>query len=71
MTIERFEDIVVWQKSKILVVEIYRLFGKFRDFGFRDQILRAVLSIMNNIAEGRDSSKNSNRFIEVFCFVTL
>lgn len=65
MTIERFEDIVVWQKSKILVAEIYRLFRKFRDFGFRDQILRAVLSIMNNIAEGfeRRGDKEFRNFL--------
>ncbi len=52
MTIEKFEDIVAWQKAKDLTIEIYRAFERCRDFAFRDQIQRAVVSIMNNIAEG-------------------
>lgn len=54
MAISRFEDIISWQKSRILVNEIYSLFKECRDYGFRDQIQRAAVSIMNNIAEGFD-----------------
>jgi len=39
MVIDRFENIIAWQKSKVLCVEVYKLFSNHRDFGFRDQIL--------------------------------
>ena len=52
MKIERFEEIIAWQKSKAFAVDIYSTFKEIRDFGFRDQIQRASVSIMNNIAEG-------------------
>ncbi|MEK7653069.1 MAG: four helix bundle protein [Patescibacteria group bacterium] len=65
MKIERFEDIVAWQKAKILTIEIYKIFDKNRDFGFRDQIRRASVSIMNNIAEGfeRKGDKEFKNFL--------
>ena len=53
--IERFEDIVAWQKARSLTKEIYATtrIGNFaRDFGLRDQIQRASVSTMSNIAEG-------------------
>jgi four helix bundle protein len=53
--IERFEDFIAWQKARALTAEIYKLTreGQFaRDFGLRDQIQRAAVSIMSNIAEG-------------------
>jgi len=56
MAIQRFEDIIAWQKAQDLAVEIYNVFQTSRDFGFRDQICRAVVSISNNIAEGFDRS---------------
>jgi four helix bundle protein len=52
MGIKSFVDILAWQKSRILAKEVYVTFSKSRDFGFRDQIERASVSIMNNIAEG-------------------
>jgi four helix bundle protein len=55
MKIERFEDIVAWQKARVLTKEIYAStrVGEFmRDFGLRDQIQRASVSTMSNIAEG-------------------
>ena len=58
MRIERFEDIVAWQKAKDLSVEIYRLFDQSKDFVFRDQIQSASVSIMNNIAEGFERKGN-------------
>lgn len=57
MKIDRFEDIIAWQKSKELTREIYKLFNSNRDFGFRDQIQRACVSIMNNIAEGYERKR--------------
>jgi four helix bundle protein len=52
MTINQFEEIIAWQKSQDLAVNIYSIFRNSKDFGFRDQICRAVVSISNNIAEG-------------------
>ena len=49
---KRFEDSIAWQKSKLLSLEIYRTFAELRDYGFKDQIQRASVSTMNNIAEG-------------------
>jgi four helix bundle protein len=60
MAIQKFEDIIVWQKGQDLAVEIYALFRDSRDFGFRDQICRATVSISNNIAEGFDRSSNAD-----------
>ena len=58
MAIRRFEDVVAWQKSQEFAVEIYSAFRLTRDYGFKDQICRAVVSISNNIAEGFDRSSN-------------
>lgn len=58
MKIERFEDIIAWQKAKELTVAIYSQFKNCRDFGLRDQIQRASVSIMNNIAEGFERRTN-------------
>ena len=57
-TAKRFEELEVWQTAKELTNEIYRLSnsGAFaRDFGLRDQMRRAAVSIMSNIAEGFES----------------
>jgi four helix bundle protein len=53
--VEKFEDIIAWQKARALTARIYQLTceGKFaRDYGLKDQIQRASVSIMSNIAEG-------------------
>lgn len=65
MRIEKFEDIIVWQKSKDLVIDAYRTFENCRDYSFRDQIQRASVSVMNNIAEGyeRKGNKEFGRFL--------
>ena len=54
-TIERFEDLIAWQKARALTREVYAATraGPFRaDFGLSGQIQRASVSIMSNIAEG-------------------
>lgn len=68
--IERFEDIVAWQKARVLVKKVYSvsntgLFAK--DFGLRDQIRRAAVSIMLNIAEGfaRKTDKEFSYFLVI------
>lgn len=57
--IERFEDIIAWQKAKELTLLIYKEFSESKDFSFKDQIQRASLSIMNNIAEGFERRTNN------------
>ncbi len=60
--IERFEDLIAWQKARQLAAEIYRVSaqGDFsKDFGLRDQIRRAAVSAMSNIAEGFDRGSRS------------
>ena len=49
---EDFEDLQIWQRSRVLTNAIYNAFEKIRDFEFRSQILRASVSVMNNISEG-------------------
>ncbi|OGN00162.1 MAG: hypothetical protein A2736_01265 [Candidatus Yanofskybacteria bacterium RIFCSPHIGHO2_01_FULL_41_27] len=53
-TIQKFEDLICWQKARELTNEIYGMFKnlKFKDFGLQDQLQRASVSIMSNIAEG-------------------
>jgi four helix bundle protein len=53
--IEKFEDLIAWQKARELTKNIYQVTTQgdlSRDFGLRDQIRRASVSIMSNIAEG-------------------
>ncbi|MBP9751294.1 MAG: four helix bundle protein [Candidatus Moranbacteria bacterium] len=65
MSIQTFEDIEAWKKSRILVSDIYGIFSQMKDYGFRDQIQRAAVSVMNNIAEGfeRKSDKELKNFL--------
>ncbi len=57
-TIERFEDIEAWKVARALTQQIYQLSergGFARDYGLRDQMRRAAVSVMSNIAEGFES----------------
>ncbi len=67
MPIKSFKDILAWQKAQTLTIEIYQEFRECRDFGFRDQIQRASISIMNNIAEGY--AKRSDKSFKNFLFI--
>jgi four helix bundle protein len=52
--VERFEDLIAWKKARELTKQIYCLTSKepfVKDFGLRDQIQRASISIMSNLAE--------------------
>ena len=54
-TIKRFEDLLCWQKSRVLTREVYKALKGCSDRGFKDQIQRASISVMSNIAEGFES----------------
>ena len=68
MKFEKFEDIIAWQKGKELTILLYSLLKNNRDFSFKDQILRAVISICNNIAEGFE--RHSNNKLKQFLFIS-
>jgi len=70
MKISRFEDLVVWKKSRELAGSVYQATsdGRFyRDAGLRDQIRRAAVSVMSNIAEGfeRYSRREFRHFVSI------
>ena len=64
-TIKNFEDLEIWKKSRNVTKLVYQDFRSSRDFGYRDQIQRASVSIMNNIAEGfcRQTKKEKINFL--------
>jgi four helix bundle protein len=71
MTAKKFEDLRIWQNARVQANAIYDSFGPdcpaARDFGFRDQIQRCGVSVMNNIAEGfeRKSDPDFARFLDI------
>lgn len=69
MKINRFEDLIAWQKSQDYAIEIFKLFKESKEFSFKDQIFRASVSISNNIAEGFD--RNSSKEFQRFLFIAL
>lgn len=70
MLIKRFEDLEVWKEARNLVNMIYDLTGKDlfkRDFGLREQIQKAAVSCMSNVAEGFDSD-TKQQFIQMLSY---
>jgi four helix bundle protein len=68
--INRFEDLIAWQKARELTKAIYKatsvgIFSK--DFGLKDQIQRASVSVMSNLAEGfeRNSRNEFHQFLVI------
>ena len=53
------ENMRIWQEARVFTNDIYRMMSSCRDYGFRDQIQRATVSIMNNIAEGFESGSDA------------
>ncbi len=69
-TVDKFEDLEVWQQARQLTAHIYSLArqGDFaKDYGFRDQICRAAVSIVSNVAEGFERRSNSQflQFLDI------
>ncbi|WP_319526455.1 four helix bundle protein [uncultured Desulfosarcina sp.] len=62
-----FEDLDVWKRGCRLAVRIYELLKDCKDFGLKDQMTRASVSIPSNIAEGaeRDSKAEFIRFLHI------
>ena len=70
VSITKFEDLIAWQGARALVKSVYKLTsdGTFaKDFGMRDQIQRAAVSVMTNIAEGFDCESTAEfaRFLGI------
>lgn len=68
--IERFEDIQAWQKARELVRDIYEVTSKgnfTKDYHLKDQIRRASISVMSNIAEGyaRQTDREFTQFLHI------
>jgi len=64
---ERFEDLRICQQARVIVNEVSEAFAGCRDYGVRDQIQRAAVSSMNNIAEGfeRRAAKDLGYFLDI------
>jgi len=71
MKIEKFEDIQAWQKARQLITEVYKVTTEnerfSKDFGLKEQIRRASVSIMSNIAEvfARQTNKEFSQFLHI------
>lgn len=64
---QSFEEIRAWQEAEKLCLGIYSEFKFCKDFGFKDQIQRAAISVMNNISEGYE--RNGNKEFRNFLFI--
>jgi four helix bundle protein len=67
ITFTNFEEMIVWQRAHVLAVGIYKTFKNCKDYSFRDQIQRAVVSITNNVAEGYE--RKGNKEFSQFLFI--
>jgi four helix bundle protein len=68
MRINNFEDVLSWKKGKLLYISLAREFNKELDYSFKDQLMRAALSITNNIAEGFD--RGSDKELRYFLIIS-
>ena len=67
MKIHNFEEIHSWQKARVLCNQVYGAFNENKDYGFKDQIQRASVSVMNNIAEGFE--RRGNKDLKHFLYI--
>jgi four helix bundle protein len=67
MSYRSFEELEVWKFGCRLAVRVYEVLKECRDFGLKDQMTRAAVSISSNIAEGaeRDSKQEFIRFLHI------
>ena len=64
---DTFENLEIWRDAIELAVRVYALLRECKDWGFRDQIQKAAVSISSNIAEGYERSSNAEfiRFLDI------
>jgi len=62
-----FEDLEVWKRAVRLSADLYKELRNLRDYGFKDQLTRAGLSVASNIAEGmeRESNADKGRYLTI------
>ena len=67
MLAKRFEELEIWKLAREIVKDVYIDFANISDYGFRNQITRAGISIMNNIAEGysRESKREFHQYLNI------
>jgi four helix bundle protein len=67
VTIGRFEDLEIWKEGMRVSVKIYEILQKCKDYGLKDQMQRATVSIPSNIAEGfeRQTNKEFIQFLYI------
>ena len=67
MAYRSFEELDVWKRASKIAVDVYKIMKNCRDFGIRDQMQRAAVSIASNIAEGAERNSNADfiRFIHI------
>ncbi len=58
MKIEKFEDLIAWQKAKELAVKLYDACKNCKEYGLKDMLLKTNITIMNQIAEGFENRTN-------------
>jgi len=59
MSYTSFEDLEVWKRSARLAVKVYDVLRECRDYGLKEQMTRAAVSIASNIAEGAEKDSRS------------
>lgn len=60
MKIEKFEDLIAWQKAKELAENLYSLTKDCKEYGLKDMITKTAIGIMNQIAEGFEKRNNKD-----------
>lgn len=67
MRINSFEEVVAWQKGRVLNRELFSNLNKISNYSFKDQMFRASLSVTNNIAEGFE--RGTNKELRYFLYI--
>ena len=67
--VQKFEDLICWQEARIFNRDLFSTIRNCKEFFYRNQILRASLSVTSNIAEGFEKSKKSNKDYVRFLYI--